>query len=210
MKKFMLVGIFIASLFSGCVMPDPEQLLAQSTDRQMAQAFLGSTKVSKYERINSFASTPDMVVMENYISDEKGHIDIDIADAVNEYSSSFDSSTDLIAQRYIKVAKSRGSMVKMYKTSVNTAISRVIPNSNKMNNSPYRRYDLDPAFIEFDKDGKIKSILIRKHVFSSVRMFGGIRWLHHRDSQIIYGNKIRTIEINIGNDVLENGYIRTL
>lgn len=210
MKKVMLVGVFVASLFSGCVMPDPQQLLAQSTDKQMAQAFLGSDRVSKYEEIDSYSSTPDIIVLENYISEEKGHIDVNIADAVNEYSSSFDSSTDPVAQRYMKVAKSRGSIVKMYKTSVNAAIAKVVPNSNYMNNSPYRRYDLDPAFIEYDKDGKIKSFLIRKHVFRSVRMFGGIRWMHYRYSQIVYGNRTRVIEINIGNDVLENGYIRTL
>lgn len=212
MKKLQLLtmSILILGALSGCLQaPTPTKLIEQSSDKQMMSAFAKEGVLSKNEWLEKFFIDADNIYIKNFISGTKGHGDVGVKNAIDEYANLFDSSKDEIATLYIATAKSRGNTVKMYKTFVNADIGKMTPHLYEIRQSPIWRFNLDPAFIEFDKNGRIVSTLIRKHGFKPNSLVED-GYLQYRSSQIVLGKEARYIEERLGNDVLANGYILTL
>ncbi len=203
--NLLIVAIMGLSLMNGCGEPQtPEQLVAQSSDKAMMRAFSKPGILGKSEYLQSY-SPSDLIRMRTSI----GNSHYGMGNARGSYASKYDSSRDKIAQEYIKVAKSRGNTVKLYKNSINNQIAPKIvhPFLENGNSAVMPRYDLDPALIEFDKNGRIVSILVRRHYFTSI---GNGFVAQDRDTIVILGNTARKMEMSIGNNALDNGYIATL
>jgi len=204
-KLYVAAGVS-AILLSGCqIGPTPDELLTNATDQQMARGFIGNTQLGKEQTLEVFKTENNMIVFENEDSSKYYSIN----QPTQQYINSSDSANDEIAKNFIKIAKSRGGTVKLYKTSVNNAISSLIPVSSSMYAGKIYNFNLDPALIEFDKNGRVKSMLVRKHGFAEISGFGTF-YKHHIYSYIVFGNMAKKIEMGINNNILDNGYISIL
>ena len=201
-KVAMLLSAF-SSMFAltGCMEPDPAQTIAQASDKHMMQA------VAKYG--NTYTRNSDMIAEKVYISGKKGHVDGSLGAVEGGYAANFFILEEPLTQAYIKAAKSRGNIVKLYKKSVSKAIGNATPAVFQRESGERVFFDWDPALIEFDKNGNIVSVLIQKHrvseVYSPAHAF-----LHYRYSIVITGKTASRLIYTIGNDVLNNGYIKQL
>lgn len=203
-KLVKSVVALIATVFMiGCASNTPEMRAEKSEDKAMTAAF--SKNLPKNEEMNQFIAKPDQIILNNYIDKEVG-TSLSLREAVANYISHFDSSRDEIAKRYINVAKSRGNTVKMYNAKVNDFISRNTPSTAKLNYKGMKKYNLDNAFIEFDKNGIIVSMLVRKHVYPTI----GQATSNYRVSQILFGKWSRIIQTRLNNNLLNSGYISTM
>jgi len=203
--NLLIVAIMGLSLMNGCGEPQtPEQLVAKSSDKAMMRAFSKPGILGKSEYLQGY-SPSDLIRIRTSI----GNSHYGIGSARESYSSKYDSSRDKIAREYIKVAKARGNTVKLYKNFINNQIAPKIvhPFLENGNSSVIPKYDLDPALIEFDKNGRIISILVRRHYFTPI---GHGFVAQQRDSIIVLGNTARKMEMSISNNTLNNGYIATL
>jgi len=198
----MILLILGVSLLSGCMEPPkPEELIAKTNDKYMMKTMV------KYIKWGS--RNPNMIIREVYISQLQGHTNFSISSALNEYRSKFDIMSEDMTKDYIKVAKSRGNIVKLYKNSVNEVISKATPRGFSLEKGYDKAYyNLDPAIIEYNKKNEIVSVLVQKHKIS--RLGNMKNYLHYRYSEIISGNLAKKLEYVIGNDVLSNGFIREL
>lgn len=196
---FLLVILFLA----GCALPQPK------TPEQIVQASLyaGATK-NVMEKLKDKKYSVDYIenriVIQQYISGEKGGTDQSIDVAISAYNSRYDASNDEISAVFIESAKQRGSIVKMYKKSVNLALVKVIPMPWDITNYPSRG-DIDVAFVEYDKNNRIASVLVRAHAFPK-----SLGVLDYRYSIIAFGNIARQIESTVKNNVFTEGYITTI
>jgi hypothetical protein len=205
MKKIVTSLGFLLSflLLVGCAEPmKPEQQIAQSKDKQMMKAFLKPGILSEKEELYKYRS-PDKILFRN----ELQTVVSGTSRATSSYLSNYDSSRDKIASIYIKTAKARGHIVKMYKNFVNAKIAKLV-RPGVYSDISIKKFDLDPCFIEFDKNGRVVSALVRRHYFVSINNRG--LYSHDRDSIILFGKYARLIERLISNDDLANGYITTL
>jgi len=203
--NLLIVAVIGLGLINGCGEPQtPEQLIAKSSDKAMMKAFSKPGVAGKSEHFIDY-SPSDLIRMRTSI----GNSHYGMGSARGSYSSKYDASRDKIAQEYIKVAKARGNTVKLYKTFINNQIARKIvhPFLENGNSAVIPKYDLDPALIEFDKNGRIVSMLVRRHYFTPI---GHGFVAQQRDSIIILGNTARKMEMSISNNTLNNGYIATL
>ena len=201
----IVIALAIAVLASGCMeAPKPEAHIAKSSDKYMMKSMI---KYVKWGTRN-----PDIIVKKVYISGLKGHIDRSVQSAYNEYGSKFDIMSENMTKDYIKAAKQRGSTVKLYKNSVSHALAKATPRSFSIERGyDGYNYSLDPALIEYSKNGKIISVMLQKHKVSSMNMMsGGKGFLHYRYSEIITGKSASKLEYSIGNDILSNGFIRKI
>lgn len=84
-----------------------------------------------------------------------------IVNDMNGYS--YDSTSDILTQKYVTFVKARGNVVKLYKPKMGKII-------NSLFNMPFQPmqktaewYDLDNALIEYDKTGSPVSFMARAH-----------------------------------------------
>ncbi len=202
MKKLLLL-ITSLFIFTACSPQTPQMRMDQSLDKPMAVAF--SKNLPKNEVVNQYISKPDQLIMNHYIDKEVG-TGSSVDEQIHKYLSYTDSSRDKLARRYIKVAKARGNTVKMYNSRVNEFLSRKTPMTAKLTYSGPKRYNIDNAFIEFDKSGRIVSLMLRKHVYPRI----GSMVSNYRITHILFGKWSRFAQMKLGNDMLNDGYISTM
>jgi len=199
----LLISIVI-ELMGECIEPPspltPLETLNGSADSYITKSIMDNIIDKKY-KINYM---PDMVVIKQYISGELGSMSNSAREAVSNYSLSYDASTDKIAQTYSALAKKRGHTVKIYKQNMNLKIAKIMPMTLEINNEP-SYMNLDKALVEYEKNNRIKSALIRVHTISNY-----VGWIQYRYTIIIYGSLARIIESKIGNDTFSNLYITTM
>jgi hypothetical protein len=203
MKKLLLllISLFIVT---GCFTPQtPEMRVAQSKDKAMTAEF--SKNLPKNEDQNQFIAKPDQIILNHYIDKEVG-TGSSVDEQIHKYLDYTDSSRDQIAKRYIKVAKKRGNTVKMYNSRVNEFLSRKTPMTAILTYRGVKRYNVDNAFIEFDKSGRIVSLMLRKHVYPRI----GSMVSNYRITHILFGKWSRFAQMKLGNDMLNDGYISTM
>ncbi len=196
---FSLVTLFV----TGCALPQPktpEQIVQASSYPEVTKNVMENLKDKKY----SIDYMENRVVIQQYISGEKGSTDQSIDAAISAYTAKYDASNDQISTVFIDTAKQKGNIVKMYKKSVNLALVRVTPMPWDITNYPSKG-DIDVAFIEYDKNNRIVSVLIRAHAFPKT-----LGVLDYRYSIIAFGNLARGIESTVNNNVFTEGYITTI
>lgn len=199
----IVLALLMAGLINGCMEPPkPEEHIARASDKYMMQAMV------KY--IDWGSRNPDIIAEKIYISGDKGHIDGSIRAVIGEYNYKYDAMTEDMTRAYIKAAKKRGSIVKLYKKPVSLALANATPRSFSIDHSTETTYyNLDPALIEFNKDGEIVSVMLQKHkIYRQDKPVRG--YLHYRYTEIITGKSAKRLEYSIGNNTLSNGFIREL
>jgi hypothetical protein len=122
---------------------------------------------------------------------------------LKEFYVSLDSSKDDIARLYLDAIKERGNTAKLFRAPVNSMIANLI--SKPRSSFPYYT-DWDPALIEYDSNGRVVSALVR---FVHVTPAAGYLYLD-QVCNILFDNFASTIEMNLGNNVLNDNYITTL
>ncbi|MFN3072647.1 hypothetical protein ACK1JC_03380 [Acinetobacter sp. TY2] len=115
------------------------------------------------------------------------------------------SEKDLASKMFIEQALAKGHQVRMYKKNINSDLNRGLVQSITEFNGAANRYDVDPAFVEFDKDGSPIAIMTRS--WQTISAIGV-------DSRIytnIYFTQdaMRWFENNFSNRYLEDSLIRT-
>lgn len=115
------------------------------------------------------------------------------------------SEKDLASKMFIEQALAKGHQVRMYKKNINSDLNRGLVQSITEFNGAVNRYDVDPAFVEFDKDGSLIAIMSRS--WQTISAIGV-------DSRIytnIYFTQdaMRWFENNFSNRYLEDSLIRT-
>jgi len=204
--KAQLIKIIIAllaiNLLTGCMEPPtPAELTSKASDKHMVSA------IAKYN--TEFGKGSDLIVKHTYISGDKGHVDGSFSAVRGDYKSKYFVLTEPMTQAYIKAAKSRGNIVKLYKNSVSKELGLNSPSVFSKMDGDTAVFDWDPALIEFDKEGNIVSFMIQKHKVSY--MSKPMRaYLHDRYSVVVMGQTAKRLIYTIGNNVLDNGYIKQL
>lgn len=199
MKNVLVLVVFLVSIvieLSGCREPaDPltaQERLNNSADAFITKAVMDSITEERYK----IDYRSNIILIKQYISEELGSISSSLKEVILSYGSLYDASTDKIARTYIAMAKERGHLVKTYKPSMNLKIIKVVPITLDINNkSSYT--NLDKALVEYDKNNRIKSVLIRVHTISKY-----VGWMHYRYSIVMYGDLARIIESKIENNSL--------
>ncbi len=115
------------------------------------------------------------------------------------------SEKDLASKMFIEQALAKGHQVRMYKKNINSDLNRGLVQSITEFNGAANRYDVDPAFVEFDKDSSPIAIMTRS--WQTISAIGV-------DSRIytnIYFTQdaMRWFENNFSNRYLEDSLIRT-
>ncbi len=114
------------------------------------------------------------------------------------------SEKDLASKMFIEQALAKGHQVRMYKKNINSDLNRGLVQSITEFNGAANRYDVDPAFVEFDKEGSPVAIMTRS--WQTISAIGV-------DSRIytnIYfaQDALRWFENNFSNRYLEDSLIR--
>lgn len=199
----LTIAVVISILMLGCASNTPEMRAEQSQDKMMSNAF--SSNLPRHEEINRFISEPDEIAINHYIDREVG-TGKSVNESIRKYRAYTDSSKDELSKRYIKVAKSRGNTVKMYNARVNEFLGKITPLTAKLLYDGPRKYDEDNAFIEFDKNGRIVSMMIRKHIYPRIGNFVS----NYRVTHILFGKWASIAETRLSNSFLSDGYIATM
>ena len=115
------------------------------------------------------------------------------------------SEKDLVSKMFIEQALAKGHQVRMYKKNINSDLNRGLVQSITEFNGAANRYDVDPAFVEFDKNDSPIAIMTRS--WQTISAIGV-------DSRIytnIYFTQdaMRWFENNFSNRYLEDSLIRT-
>lgn len=115
------------------------------------------------------------------------------------------SEKDLASKMFIEQALVKGHQVRMYKKNINSDLNRGLVQSITEFKGAENHYDVDPAFVEFDKEGSPVAIMTRSwQIISAIGV----------DSRIytnIYFTQdaMRWFENNFSNRYLEDSLIRT-
>ena len=127
-----------------------------------------------------------------------------IVNDMNGYS--YDSISDILAQKYVTFAKARGNVVKLYKQKMGKII-------NSLFNMPFQPmkqtaewYGLDNALIEYDKAGSPVSFMARAH---QARTTFGVDDYQYTTIYFGKGN-CRYLENNIKNSDFQEYVIRDM
>ena len=84
-----------------------------------------------------------------------------IIDDINGYS--YDSASDVLVQKYVAFAKSRGNVVKLYKPQMGKVINTLFAVPFQPMKQTAEWYGLDNALIEYDRNGSPVSFMARAH-----------------------------------------------
>lgn len=143
----------------------------------------------------------DAIYLEKYITHQAN-----FAEANRKINNGiYISEKDLAAKLFIKQAIARGNEVRMYKKEVNTSINKNLKQAITAFHGASNRYDVDPALIEFDKNGSPISIMTRS--WQTISAIGVDSRIY---TNIYFGvDMMRWFENNYTNHYLENNYIRT-
>lgn len=144
----------------------------------------------------------DAIFLEKYI----GHYS-NFGDANRKINSAvYVSEKDLAAQMFIEQARKNGNEVRLYKSSVNRDINRFMGQAITEFQGAQNRYDADPAFVEFDKNGSPVAMMTRS--WQTISAIGVDSRIY---TNIYFGkDALRTFENNFGNKYLEDNLIRVI
>lgn len=123
---------------------------------------------------------------------------------MNNYS--YDSSSDILAQKYITFVKGRGNVVKLYRPKMGKIINSLFNQPFQPMQQTAEWYDLDNALIEYDKAGSPVSFMARAH---QARTTFGVDSYQYTTIYFGKGN-CRHLENNIKNSDLQDYVIREL
>lgn len=201
MKIFKFILAFsLALLLSGCLEPrTPDEIVSQSPYPSLTKDVISN--VTKRDGFYSDYFSEYIEISHNLDGD--AYFGYSVDQVIFHYEKQYDSNNDLVVQTYIKNAKNNANTIKVYKSLLAKDLVRIMPLPRITSKNSYK-YDLDNIFIEFDKNNRIVSALMKVHVI----FHGSQGKTHSLYSMIYFGSLARKIENNISNKALENAYLR--
>jgi len=180
-------------------------------DKPLVDAFYSLSQDGKQQSLTQdFTGTPfrfeDLSPSSLSISQRIASVG-NMSDAISTMNSYiYEGESDLLAKKYISVAKSRGNIVKLYKPKM----GQIINNNFKQPFTPGQQtrewYGLDNALIEYDKTGKIVSFMARAHQAITTI---GVRVYQYTTIYMGPGNS-RHLENNTKNSDFQEYFVREL
>lgn len=124
----------------------------------------------------------------------------------------YDGASDTPAQIYVSTAKKRGNSIRLYKPAMAAHINRTLgvpfqhfPATAKTLAS-VEWYDLDNPLVEYDRNGRIVSVMVRAH-----QMFAGVGADVIMYTSIHFGPNVgRRLENGLRNSLFAEYYIRNI
>lgn len=189
----------LAASITGCVTTEDlyKQRVASAVDSQLYSAF--------YPNGLPAGAGYDVQVYDGYLRITRRFATVDfIGEAETKYLQEMNNQ-DPVLETYLDTAIRRGSQVKVYKGLVNP---KLFATSGALDFWPdYRKMSKeDPAYIEFDKNGSMRSALIRRAAFSSGSLGIGV----YREQLVLVGQSIRSIENRVSNRDLDDSFLKTI
>lgn len=119
---------------------------------------------------------------------------------------SYDSSSDVVAQKYIAFSKSRGNTVKLFKPKLAGIINNIFTQQFSPGPRTAQWYDVDNALIEYGSTGMVISFMTRAHqAMTSI----GVNSTQY--TTIYFGPEAtRILENKVGNQSFQESFIREL
>lgn len=204
---FLVIALALPALTASKWFPTRAEMndeaAAKATDPVMMKAFWPNP----FNRERTTTQEWETRVYEDLIQEQ--HTEYLYAQSMQDFyakMSASDSSKDEIAQKYIETAKARGNVVKLYKSPVNTAITKMFGDPDDTPKVIATITSSDPALIEFTPEGRMVSALVR--VAKAASNLATIR--RHYFSRIYLDPAVRTIENHLSNRVLEDQFLAVL
>lgn len=174
-----------------------DEAAAKATDQVMVKAFWPNP----FGRERTSSQEWETRIYEDLIQEQHtNYLYAQSMPAFYEKMASADSSKDEIAQKYIETAKARGNVVKLYKSPINTAITKLFGDPDDTPKVIATVTSSDPALIEYTPEGRMVSALVR--VAKAASNMATIQ--RHYFSRIYLDPAIRTIENRLSNRELED------
>lgn len=194
-------GVFALGLalvmMAGCVTMEQQykNRVERATDRQLYTAFYPSPFPE--------GSGLDTQVYDENIRITQRITTVDFAgEAERKYLAELEKA-DPVLETYLSVAAKRGGKVKVYKGILNqklfaaSGVTDFWPENKKMSKE-------DRAYLEFDTNGRLRTGLIRRAVFTNGSLGIGV----YREHFILVSGTTRSIENRISNRDLDDTYLR--
>jgi len=204
-KQLLKLGMvsLIAFQLSACI-PTKEERLAQnksiaraSDDPALSHALLAFAKNHKKYKAELHKQLVTIGIYNNLYENQ-------ISSAINSYQQK-DSTKDAVAKTYIVTAKKRGHRVAMYNAAINKMILSIFNQGRPLRGEVYQ-YALDNALIEYDKNSRMVSVLVRLNSF--MIPIGNV--LHEQNSRFYLSGLARMIESKISRKTLQDNFIADL
>ena len=124
---------------------------------------------------------------------------------LRDYTST--SLTDRLAKSYINAVKSRGNYIKVYKYGLTEYMAKILPNPFDLGYKfEIPLVNMDNVLIEYDKDGNVKSALVRYHIIET-----SAGYLMQQYACLYFGKKYtQDIENRFSNSVLKEFFLKTI
>lgn len=122
------------------------------------------------------------------------------------YGNYYISEKDALAKKFIDQALMKGHEVRLYKSALGGMINNYLKQAITTGDQSMNNYDADPVLIEYDQQGSPVAFMTR-----SWQSFVNIGVTSRIYTNIYFGQgNIRWLENNIGNQQLNNFYIKTI
>ena len=127
---------------------------------------------------------------------------VEMSSAMSRYV--YDSEGDQLSKAYIEVASKRGNRVKVFRPSLTKIINSIFKQPFDHMQQSAEWYDRDVSLVEYDKQNRPISILVRAHQAQTT--VGVNSYMY---ATIFFGqNNMRFFENNVANNVIENSFLR--
>ncbi|MDO5544147.1 MAG: hypothetical protein Q4F77_12735 [Acinetobacter sp.] len=201
------------SAYDGWVSKGTQHVWDEMSNKEIRNKFLVLSKTSNNNNVITLNSlllndkfklekrTMGTIFLEKYINHEAN-----FSEANRKINNGiYISEKDLASKMFIEQALAQGHQVRMYKNNINRDLNRGLVQTIIEFQGAQNRYDVDPAFVEFDKNGSPVAIMTRS--WQTISAIGV-------DSRIytnIYFTQdaLRWFENNFSNRYLEDSLIRT-
>lgn len=146
---------------------------------------------------------PTAIVLKTKMWD-RGNMN-EIANLMNPVNYRYDAESDVISAEFIKMAKDRGSEVRVYRPAMMQTVNRLFAQPFKPFEKTRQWYASDVLLVEFDQMNRPLSLIARSHQAITLMGVSSFQF-----AQIIAGPfNMRHFENNISANALENAYLRT-
>lgn len=116
----------------------------------------------------------------------------------------YNSEQDLAAKYFVDQAKANGHEVRVYKSKISGRVNNGLVQPIKEINGASNLYDVDPVFVEYDKDKRVVAIMTR-----SWQTISGIGVDSRIYTNIYFGGDgLRWFENNFSNSYLSDNLLR--
>lgn len=117
----------------------------------------------------------------------------------------YNSEKDLAAKYFVDQARANGHEVRVYKSAISGRVNYGLVQPIKQFEGAHNLYDVDPVFVEYDKNGRVKAIMTRSwqtlagigvdsRIYTNIYFGGeGLRWFENSFSNSYLQDNLLTV-----------------